>query len=158
MVISLTLTRPDSKSTRAETVFPQAHTHMTCDAHCHVTYRSTTLPENRALRLIAQVSTQRDMPDGIDNRSTPYLTQDSAVPHILPTILRTCEGLSHTLFPEVKSTIEIENRRAVDASLSLSEISDAHPTRQTDYPPCCRFLGPPLTTSMCILVYPQAVV
>lgn len=40
---------------------PQVQTHMTCNAGCHVTYRSsTTLPENRVLRLIAQVSTPKE--------------------------------------------------------------------------------------------------
>lgn len=54
--------------------------------------------------------------------------------HVMPTILRTYEKLCNALFPEVKPThIEIENRHAVDASLSLSEISDVQPGT-TSYP------------------------
>lgn len=50
--------------------------------------------------------------------------------HVMPTRLRTYEELCHALFPEVKSTnIEIENRHAVDASLSLPKISRAQPGR-----------------------------
>lgn len=60
------LTRPDSRSTRAETVFPQGQAHMTCNAGWPAMSRiaALTLPESRALRLIAQVPTQRNMPDG----------------------------------------------------------------------------------------------
>lgn len=45
---------------------------------------------------------------GLDIRNSTsvqyeYL-QDSAVAHVMPTILRTYEKLCHALFPEVKST------------------------------------------------------
>lgn len=71
--------------------------------------------------------------------------------------------LGHALFPEVKPTpIEIENRHAVAASLSLSEISDVQPGRLTHPHTASQLhmiLGPPPSpSSTCILVYPQAVV
>lgn len=58
--------------------------------------------------------------------------------------------------------IEIENRHAVDASLSLSEISHVQPgpvLKLHTHTQSCMILGPPPSPfTTCILVYPQAVV
>lgn len=80
---------------------------------------------------------------GLDIRnSTPHYEyfETLCCGYVMPTILRTYEKLGHTLFPELKSTnIEIENRLAVDASLSLPKISRVRPGRVSywlpGYPP-----------------------
>lgn len=155
-------------------MFPQGQAHMTCNAGCHVTYCSTYTTREPSIAPDCTGSNAKEHARwDLTSETAHHITSISrplCSGHVMPTILRTYEKLGHALFPEVKSTnIEIDNRLAVDASLSLPEISHVQPGR-VSYPPTHTathihaqlhdlILGPPPSPfSTCILVYPQAVV
>lgn len=101
---------------------------MQCRLASHVTYCSTyTTREPSTAPDCTGSNAKEHARWDLTSETAHHITSISrplCCGHVMPTILRTYEELCHALFPEVKSTnIEIENRHAVDASLSLPQRS-----------------------------------
>lgn len=106
---------------------------MQCRLASHVTYCSTyTTREPSTAPDCTGSNAKEHARWDLTSETAHHITSISRLVccgHVMPTI-RTYEKLCHALFPEVKSTnIEIENRLAVDASLSLPKISRVQPGR-----------------------------